>query len=237
MNASVHQRRHAAQRAVLQRGAHATPTRATRLPVSPGTSSMAPVRSTLPTRTRPYVYTTNGVSHGQADRDGLGGRRPDTKTLQIVVGNTAPTIEINTPLDGDFFEWGDKDPVHGHGDRPRGRPGRLLARRRDIRARARHARPRRGGQDGLLRARCRRWPRTRRTAATSPAASPRPTPTRAPMGSPRSARRTRTWSRCASSRSSTCRRTRARRWVRRRRPIRAAARCATASARSADCRQ
>jgi cytochrome c len=34
----------------------------------------------------------------------------DVKTLTITVGNTTPTVTINTPVDGDFFEWGESIP-------------------------------------------------------------------------------------------------------------------------------
>ncbi len=65
------------------------------------------VDSTDPNPT--YVYRTNGVFTAKLTVTDSA-EKTDTKTLQIVVGNTAPTIEINTPLDGDFFEWGDKIP-------------------------------------------------------------------------------------------------------------------------------
>jgi cytochrome c len=54
-----------------------------------------------------HTYTQNGTytavlrvvdSSGKSDR----------KTTTIVVGNTAPSITINTPVDGDFFAWGEK---------------------------------------------------------------------------------------------------------------------------------
>jgi hypothetical protein len=38
------------------------------------------------------------------------GGKTDTKTTTITVGNTAPTVTITTPLDGDFFAWGDSIP-------------------------------------------------------------------------------------------------------------------------------
>src|SRR5262249_41690802 len=56
-----------------------------------------------------YTYTVNGVHTAQLTVTDSGGKT-DSKTLTITVGNTAPTITIDTPLDGDFFEWGDKLP-------------------------------------------------------------------------------------------------------------------------------
>ncbi len=56
-----------------------------------------------------HTYTQNGTytailrvvdSSGKSDR----------KTTTIVVGNTAPTVVINTPVDGDFFAWGERIP-------------------------------------------------------------------------------------------------------------------------------
>ena len=65
------------------------------------------VDSTDPNPT--YVYRTNGVYTAKLTVTDSA-EKTDTKTLQIVVGNTAPTIEITTPLEGDFFEWGDQIP-------------------------------------------------------------------------------------------------------------------------------
>ncbi|MDA0182479.1 ThuA domain-containing protein [Solirubrobacter phytolaccae] len=56
-----------------------------------------------------HIYTANGVYQAKLTvTDSTG--RTDTKSLPITVGNTAPTITITTPIDGDFFEWGDKIP-------------------------------------------------------------------------------------------------------------------------------
>ena len=62
-------------------------------------------------------------------------------------------------------------PVQGHGHRSGGRRRRLRRRPGDVRARSRHARPRRGVQDRLHAASCRRSPTTSRTAATCSASS------------------------------------------------------------------
>ncbi|MDF2731438.1 MAG: carbohydrate-binding protein, partial [Desertimonas sp.] len=65
------------------------------------------VDSTDPNPT--FTYTANGkytVKLTVYDASG----KSDSKTLTIVVGNTAPTVTINTPVDGDFFEWGQKIP-------------------------------------------------------------------------------------------------------------------------------
>ena len=111
-------------RAVLQRGLARSRTRATRS-ASRGTST-ATARSTRPTRTRRYVYTTNGVYTAKLTVTDSAGKT-DTKTLTITVGNTAPTIKINTPLDGDFFEWGDKIPYTVTVTDPEDGADRLLA--------------------------------------------------------------------------------------------------------------
>ena len=131
-----------------------------------------------------HVYTANGVYTAKLTVTDSSGKT-DTKTTVITVGNTAPVITITTPVEGGFFDWGEKiayqvtvtDAEDGAGDCSKVEVTFVLA--------ARHPRPRRGEQDRLLRARCRRWPRTPRTAAISPAASASPTPTRAPTASPR----------------------------------------------------
>jgi PKD repeat protein/type 1 glutamine amidotransferase len=56
-----------------------------------------------------YTYTANGVYTARltvTDSEG----KTDVKTIQITVGNTAPTVAITTPVDGDFFEFGDDIP-------------------------------------------------------------------------------------------------------------------------------
>ena len=74
-----------------------------------------------------HTYTTNGIYQAQLTVTDSSGKS-ESKTVRIIVGNTSPTIKINTPLDGDFFEWGDAIPYHGRGLRPRGRRDhRLLA--------------------------------------------------------------------------------------------------------------
>ncbi len=75
---------------------------------SPGTSTAtARVDSTDPNPS--HVYTANGVYTAKLTVTDSAGKS-DSKPLTITVGNTAPTIEITTPLDGDFFEWGDSIP-------------------------------------------------------------------------------------------------------------------------------
>jgi len=64
-------------------------------------------RSTDPNPT--YTYTANGVYTARltvTDSEG----KTDVKTIQITVGNTAPTVTITTPVDGNFFDWGDDIP-------------------------------------------------------------------------------------------------------------------------------
>ncbi|HEX5620366.1 MAG TPA: ThuA domain-containing protein [Solirubrobacteraceae bacterium] len=65
------------------------------------------VDSTDPNPT--YTYTQVGVYTARlVVRDPAG--NSDVKTLTITVGNTSPTVTINTPVDGDFFEWGESIP-------------------------------------------------------------------------------------------------------------------------------
>ena len=64
-------------------------------------------RSTDPNPT--FTYTANGeytVTLTVTDSEG----KTDVKTTRIIVGNTAPTVTITTPVDGDFFEFGDGIP-------------------------------------------------------------------------------------------------------------------------------
>jgi PKD repeat protein/type 1 glutamine amidotransferase len=65
------------------------------------------VDSTDPNPTHTYtqlgVYTARLVVKDPAGKS-------DVKTLTITVGNTTPTVTINTPVDGDFFEWGENIP-------------------------------------------------------------------------------------------------------------------------------
>ena len=56
----------------------------------------------------PHLHAQRRL-HRQADRHRLRGKT-DTQDHAIIVGNTAPTITINTPVDGDFFEWGERIP-------------------------------------------------------------------------------------------------------------------------------
>jgi PKD repeat protein/type 1 glutamine amidotransferase len=65
------------------------------------------VDSTDPNPTHTYtqlgVYTARLVVKDPAGNS-------DVKTLTITVGNTSPTVTVNTPVDGDFFEWGENVP-------------------------------------------------------------------------------------------------------------------------------
>ena len=56
-----------------------------------------------------HVYTANGVYTAKLTVTDSSGKT-DTKTTVITVGNTSPKVTINTPLDGDFFEWGQNIP-------------------------------------------------------------------------------------------------------------------------------
>ena len=76
------------------------------------------VDSTTPNPT--HTYTTNGVYTAKLTVTDSSGAQ-DVKTTMITVGNTSPTITIQIPTDGDFFEWGDAIPYRGRGHRSRGR--------------------------------------------------------------------------------------------------------------------
>ena len=56
-----------------------------------------------------FTYTANGVYTARLTVTDSSGKS-DAKTTQITVGNTSPTIAIQTPLDGDFFEFGQDIP-------------------------------------------------------------------------------------------------------------------------------
>ncbi len=56
-----------------------------------------------------HTYTQNGTYTAILSVIDASGKT-DRKTTTIVVGNTAPTITITTPADGDFFAWGDRIP-------------------------------------------------------------------------------------------------------------------------------
>ena len=65
------------------------------------------VDATTPSAT--HTYTTNGVYTAKLTVKDSSGNQ-DVKTTVITVGNTSPTITIQVPTDGDFFEWGDRIP-------------------------------------------------------------------------------------------------------------------------------
>jgi PKD repeat protein/type 1 glutamine amidotransferase len=56
-----------------------------------------------------FTYTADGVYTARLTvTDSTG--KSQSRTIQIVVGNTAPTVTVDVPVDGDFFEWGDSIP-------------------------------------------------------------------------------------------------------------------------------
>jgi PKD repeat protein len=65
------------------------------------------VDSTDPNPT--HTYTQLGVYTARLVVKDPNGNQ-DVKTLTITVGNTTPTVTVNTPVDGDFFEWGQSVP-------------------------------------------------------------------------------------------------------------------------------
>jgi PKD repeat protein len=56
-----------------------------------------------------HTYTANGVYTAKLTVLDASGKS-DAKTIRITVGNTAPDVTITTPVDGDFFEWGQSIP-------------------------------------------------------------------------------------------------------------------------------
>ena len=56
-----------------------------------------------------YTYTTPGVYVAKLTVTDSAGKK-DIKTVTITAGNTSPTVTINTPVDGDFFDWGESIP-------------------------------------------------------------------------------------------------------------------------------
>ncbi len=56
-----------------------------------------------------FTYTANGVYTARLTVTDSSGKT-DSQTTEITVGNTSPTIAIETPLDGDFFEFGQDIP-------------------------------------------------------------------------------------------------------------------------------
>jgi PKD repeat protein/type 1 glutamine amidotransferase len=64
-----------------------------------------------------YTYTANGVYVVKLTVTDSSGKT-DTKTTTITVGNTAPTLTITSPRDGDFFNWGDDIPFTITGSDP-----------------------------------------------------------------------------------------------------------------------
>ncbi|MDG4828953.1 ThuA domain-containing protein [Solwaraspora sp. WMMD1047] len=56
-----------------------------------------------------HTYTTNGVYFAQLTVTDSSGKTA-TLSRAITVGNTAPTVEVTTPISGSFFNWGDSVP-------------------------------------------------------------------------------------------------------------------------------
>ena len=68
-----------------------------------------------------FTYTTNGVYTARLTVTDSTGRSASASTV-ITVGNTAPTLTINTPLDGDFFTFGQNIPFTVTGSDPEDGP-------------------------------------------------------------------------------------------------------------------
>ncbi|TCB96520.1 carbohydrate-binding protein [Micromonospora zingiberis] len=56
-----------------------------------------------------FTYTTNGVYTARLTVTDSSGKTATANTT-ITVGNTAPTVRVNVPLEGGFFSWGDDIP-------------------------------------------------------------------------------------------------------------------------------
>ena len=105
----------AADGAVQQRGLAATRTRATRSRFAWDFDNDGTVDSTDPNPR--FTYTANGVYTARLTVTDSTGRSASASTV-ITVGNTAPTLTINTPLDGDFFTFGQNIPFTVTGSDP-----------------------------------------------------------------------------------------------------------------------
>ena len=94
-------------------------------------TSTATATSTRPTANPSHTYTTNGAYTAKLtvkDQTGLTG----VENIPITVGNRAPVVTIETPLDGQLASFTRHDPVQGLRHRSRGRHDRrrhLLRRR------------------------------------------------------------------------------------------------------------
>ena len=97
-----------------------------------------------------YTYTANGVYTAKLTVTDSSGKT-DTKTTDDHGRQHGADGRRSTRRSTATSSTGARHPVHGHGHRPRGRADRLLAGRGHVRARARHARPRRGQRERLLR--------------------------------------------------------------------------------------
>ncbi|GAA4467243.1 ThuA domain-containing protein [Phytohabitans houttuyneae] len=56
-----------------------------------------------------YTYTTNGVYTARLTVTDSSGKTASANTT-ITVGNTAPSVTVNLPIEGGFFSWGDNIP-------------------------------------------------------------------------------------------------------------------------------
>ncbi|HEX5598343.1 MAG TPA: ThuA domain-containing protein [Micromonosporaceae bacterium] len=56
-----------------------------------------------------FTYIRNGVYTARLTVTDSTGKTASANTV-ITVGNTAPTIKVNVPVDGGFFQWGDRIP-------------------------------------------------------------------------------------------------------------------------------
>ena len=97
-----------------------------------------------------FTYTANGVYTARLTVTDSSGKT-DSKTTVITVGNTSPTVVDRHAARRRLLRVRPGHPVLRDGHRSRGRADRLLARGGHVRARARHARPRRGQRERLLR--------------------------------------------------------------------------------------
>ena len=77
------------------------------------------VDSTDPNPT--FTYTQNGVYTARLTVTDSSGKTA-TQTTTITVGNTAPALTLSSPVDGDFFAWGDDVPFTVTGTDPEDGP-------------------------------------------------------------------------------------------------------------------
>ena len=116
-----------------------------------------------------HTYTTGRQLQRPARRDRHRGPQRRWPTCRSRVGNTAPTVTMTVAAGRRLLQLGRHDPLHGDGDRPRGRHHQLRPGDRELLPRPRRARAHACSPTPAARARSRphRTPGTARTRTSS----------------------------------------------------------------------